>query len=126
MATTLVTARGKEREKTTRSVFNGSSVKPFLFSPSFVCVCFLSCHKHTHTLSLSLSLVPACLLSSALQCGFFFGTTFFQIGEILVFLFAKFPKKIDRVDAKLQQVAKKYKRMLESFLLSYFFNAESE
>jgi hypothetical protein len=124
MATTLVTARGKEREKTTRSVFNGSSVKPFLFSPSFVCVFSFLPQTHTHTLSLSL--VPACLLSSALQCGFFFGATFFQIGEILVFLFAKFPKKIDRVDAKLQQVAKKYKRMLESFLLSYFFNAKSD
>jgi hypothetical protein len=96
MATTLLRARGKERERTTRSVFNGSSIKPFFFPPLlFVSVFFLHTHTHTHThtLSLSLSLVTVCLLSSALQCGFFFGATFFQIGEILVFLFAKFPKK---------------------------------
>jgi len=112
MATTLLTARGKEREKTTRSVLMALPLNLF-FSSSFVCLCFLS--SHTHALSLSLSLcVPACC-RPLFSADSFFGATFFQIGEVLVFLFAKFPKKFARVDAKLQQVAKKHKSMLESF-----------
>jgi hypothetical protein len=58
--------------------------------------------------------VPACC-RPLFSADSFFGATFFQIGEVLVFLFAKFPKKFARVDAKLQQVAKKHKSMLESF-----------
>ncbi len=94
MATTLLTARGKERGKTTRSVFNGSSIKPFFFHPLlFVSVFFLHTHTHTLSLSLSLSLVPACLLSCALQCGFFFGATFFQIVEIFSVFIRQISKK---------------------------------
>jgi hypothetical protein len=90
MATTPLTASGKEREKTTRSVFNGSSLKPFFFPPPlFVSVFFLA------TLSLSLSLsLSACLLSSALQCGFFFWGDIFSNWRSLSVFIRQISKKI--------------------------------
>jgi hypothetical protein len=92
MATTLLTARGKEREKTTRSVLMALPLNLF-FSSSFVSLCFLSSHTHALSLSLSLSLC-ACLLSSALQCGFFFWGDIFSNWRSFSVFIRQISKKI--------------------------------
>ncbi len=84
----------ERRERKQRAVFLMALLLNLFFFP-LLCLSLFSFlpHTHTHTHSLSLSLC-ACLLSSALQCGFFFGATFFSNWRSFSVFIRQISKKI--------------------------------